>query len=848
MNSIESDAMYTLSSPHKTRWARVLGLFFLILLLWSAGPAMGQGGERGRALVSAEADIEKLEDPRTLVREGKRLLKSGKRDLAQQCFEAAVKGMEINHYTKFAKAPYGKALVQEWMGNLEESRKLWRERIQKDVAVTYHHLTMFSQDPQKEVLLGEARAHIKDLVAKVKAGEEALVYVNKRGKKRFLKQVTNEEALESFKEGKRLHYVYIDELDLSEQTFEQRVGCSRCIVGSIKAYGSHFQEQFDFARGIVLGDAHLGKKWRGKANKSSFIAAGRFQRLYLNNAVVLGNLNMDSVKIEGRVSNLPMAIVDGDADLRNTTFDGNAEFRFAYFGGSFNAKGAEFNQSSYFGHARFGDLDFSRVVARKHPLYFNSAEFAGGFLFERCELLRGATFEDASFAENATMRQCRVYDRLNFSRSRFSKGLVFSQVQATNLDFLGTTVGGDADFSDSVFSGNVRFALDGLTRRLNLKNPDPLHKLYKQYQGDDDAEQDLTSKSQYGVTHVNDLTGRFEGDVSFANAIFEKFVNFEGVSFGKEGAGQEASFYNAQFYGEAHFERTRFYADADFRTIFGNEVSFNNARLYEDFLLDDANIPGRLTLSGTTMVGDARISFYGAQIVAFGVTFKQLLDDAKKHRLFYEQCWLSKESTGLQPYLDDPRLLDARWDAVNERTIENKAEIEKRALEICADRAIAEFVGLKKSFSKRGMSAENDWAYWHLRHYKNRRGLWFAESMIDKGRFVGEMVLFEMGFGWGVRLTNLLGTAFVVVLFFMVLLRILCGDMLVDWDNETIKFRDLPWYVMFIVSFHSFLGRARDWKSKSSPFAWKLIYTLEIIVGIILITFFIGAYTRMVLR
>jgi hypothetical protein len=53
---------------------------------------------------------------------------------------------------------------------------------------------------------------------------------------------------------------------------------------------------------------------------------------------------------------------------------------------------------------------------------------------------------------------------------------------------------------------------------------------------------------------------------------------------------------------------------------------------------------------------------------------------------------------------------------------------------------------------------------------------------------------------------------------------------------------------MFIVSFHIFLGRARDWKSKVSPRAYKFLYTAEMIIGIIIITFFIGAYTRLVLR
>jgi len=55
-------------------------------------------------------------------------------------------------------------------------------------------------------------------------------------------------------------------------------------------------------------------------------------------------------------------------------------------------------------------------------------------------------------------------------------------------------------------------------------------------------------------------------------------------------------------------------------------------------------------------------------------------------------------------------------------------------------------------------------------------------------------------------------------------------------------------HALAVVSIHSFLGKARDWRSKSSNRAWKFLYTAEMIIGIIVITFFIGAYARMVLR
>ena len=186
------------------------------------------------------------------------------------------------------------------------------------------------------------------------------------------------------------------------------------------------------------------------------------------------------------------------------------------------------------------------------------------------------------------------------SRARVLGTLNITQVEGTDLDALGIEVLGDTAVTDSVFTGNVRFALDSLKRRQHLDDPAPLHTLYKRYQGDVDADEDLTSGSQYGVTHVDDLTATLHGGVSFANSIFQKFVSFEGVRFGHDDHGA-TSFYNTQFYGEAHFERTVFYGPADFRTISGNELAFNDATFHDTWMLEDANVPGRLTASGAEL-------------------------------------------------------------------------------------------------------------------------------------------------------------------------------------------------------------------------------------------------------
>ena len=74
----------------------------------------------------------------------------------------------------------------------------------------------------------------------------------------------------------------------------------------------------------------------------------------------------------------------------------------------------------------------------------------------------------------------------------------------------------------------------------------------------------------------------------------------------------EAARAATQFAGEAHFERARFYGIADFRTIAGEELSFNQVRFHNHWMLDDANVPGRLTTTEADLLGKATLSLAGA--------------------------------------------------------------------------------------------------------------------------------------------------------------------------------------------------------------------------------------------
>lgn len=810
----------------------------------------------GDAIVLSEDDIASIEDAVVLQRDGRYHLEKGDKELAKKCFVAATQRAEMNLYTSFAGEPWAEAVVAEQMGELDEAEKIWRKGIEQDPLFAYTFLVRFSQHPKRKELLEATKAHVLDVVARAKAGENAVIYVTSKGDDRYLEVKTQEEAMEAFLSGEGLKYTYIEEVDLTGKTWPKEVGCHRCVIGSVKGWDATFEDQLYF-KAFILGDFHIGKHWTGKVNASPFDPPARVNRLYLRDSVFLGKVDMDSVKVTGRVANLPFVTFTQETNLRNMEFEGVAEFRYAHFTNPVSLKSARFRDSAYFSYAQFaGGLDLSRARTYTRPIHFASASFDGDFLVEEAIFAYPITFENAHFDGSVTIRRSRFDDQLHLSRARITGDFAFQSNEAKDLFMFGAQVEGNARFDSCYFVGRALFSLDELTRREHLNDVRALHKSYKIYQGDDDAEEDLTKSSQYGVTHVNDLVSRFEGEVSFANTYFRQFVGFERVVFGTEAKPGYANFYNTQFGGEAHFERATFHGVADFRTVGGTELSFNQTRFYSHWMLDDANVPGRLSTNETDLIGDdATVSIAGADIRSFGIEYRQILKDPEEewktdnHRLFYERCLEAfKEGKDTQRYIDDRRLVDAKWNAEGTERLTDESAIAERARSMCINRAVDEYVRLKASFDARSMSDQSDWAYWHVKHHGNHRS-YVSGGFFGKVSALGEKMLFEKGFGWGVLLGNLAVTSLVVIVFFAMLTRLLCGDMEVIWDEQPCHYRDLTLSANLVISMHSFLGGFGNSEAlvTDSSTVYKWLFTAEIMAGIIIITFFIGAYTSLVL-
>ncbi len=803
-----------------------------------SAPAARAPTERPPA-VRSEADLELVEDPAILDRAGRVHLAAGDTELARKCFEAALLAEELNHYSNFSKRDAFSALLHERMGEAEQAEAAWAAGVDKDLQFTYIYCRLLSRDPGKEARLEAMRAEVRRRAAAAEAGETVHWYTTKKGASRPLEVITQDELIrrgQAMDAGalRKFRYLYVPELDLAALPPEWDVQLNRSVVGRLRGYGAERTGTFGMS-GFVLDECHLGKKWKGRVNLSSSLPPGKFGQLFLMELVVLSDASFGDCEFRGRNAAFGFAVFEGAADFSAVRAAETADFRYTSFVGGANFRRSVFEGPAHFGHAHFGGAaDFADMVCTTRRAWFNSTAFDGPSSFEKVDWRQGGTFEDARFARPLVLSRSRFGARLNLSRSRFEGGIQGRELVCDGVDFFGSQLGGASDFTDSVFDGHVRFSLDDVTWREFAGRLDELHKLYKLYQGDEDATEDLTTRSAYGVESIDDLTASIPGTITFANAMFAEFCQFQRVTFGTPDGDAVADFYNAQFRGETHFERAVFHADADFTTIFANELGLNDAAFHGRVMLDDANVPGRVTMNGARFLGGSDLSLYGAQISRFHISKEQLEERRGRHRLFYERCAKGR--------VDDVRA-DPRIERAMAGTLPGERPPE--VVDLCYERLCEDFNVLGNAFAERGMPPDEDWAYWSGKHHETMHEL-FHGGFVARIQAAGRWFLFELMFGWGVRLQNLGIAVLIVVLIYGVLYKVLCPDAHIEFNGFQTTFRHLTWTQSIFVSMLSLMSMDIGWDiGRNRGFRW--LNVSEVLMGVVILTFFVGAYTRLVL-
>lgn len=769
-------------------------------------------------------------DPRYLQTLGRAALAAKDVAAARTLFEQRIDASEVSRYLDL-KGPLREALLLEQLGDNEASAAQWTAAFHLDVHRAILALRIVSEHPERDALVEAAIAHVRRLVAEARAGRSAAIYTTTKGEVRLLEVMDTDEVLRLSRKGEAARYCYVHDLDLTGRVdLPERIQLERCIVGRMRVPAQQLGSLI--FRGIALGDVDIGKTWEGEPNKSKTIPPSSLQDLMFREAIFIGHANFAGVAVHGPRAYFPLAVFEGPADFKGAEFFGVTEFRFASFGAGANMKGLRMHKPVYFGGSRYrADTTFTSLYSER-DVYFNSTVFEGDVRFDKCEFQRGATFEDARFAKRADFGTSRITGNLNLSRAVFEGPLNVKDIEAGELDALGSWMRGDAWFTDARVRGRTRFSLDEVTRHALREHIDALLPLYRRYQGDEDADEPLTAHSSYGVRSLDDLNARIDGNISFSNTVFGGYTVFEGVGFGAPGASTTASFFNAQFLGETHFERTVWHGLADFTTIFGNEVAWNMAHFHRGLVLDDANVAGRISLTDATFEPDADLSFYGAEIASFQISPDQVASEDGFHRLFYERC---------------ARFGPERQDVRVQRLVRDEALDDDAVRRFCYDALQDELIALKDSYGSRAMTVAEDDAWWWSRHHEAMSRIQFGTAVQRVTGVVVDLGLFETCFGWGVRLRNLVFTALGVVLIYAIAYRTLCADTVLAYDGTNRKIRDVPFFGILYVSAQSLMAVNTGWDFGDDDHRFRVLNTSQTMMGVLLITFFVGAYTRMIL-
>ncbi|MCP4808255.1 MAG: hypothetical protein GY913_27935 [Proteobacteria bacterium] len=802
----------------------MLALLSLLFLLLAPAQAAGE---------TTSGDVPSVQDYRVVERLGNEALASGDKAGARVHFEHMFELQEVRRYLPYRDG-LKEALVLERLGHMDQAAEAYRESFSNDALRTVHILRILSIHPDRDALVDETVAYVREAVAAAEAGESGVIYTTAKGTPKRLKPMTQDEVIERIEAGKSAKYCYVESLDFTELDDEllatSDIVLNRCVIGSMTAQTKHFQKLA--VKAFILGDVQLGKQWSGEKNKSTTIRSSTFDVLNFRESVILGEANFAGVETGEKTTGFQMTVFEGPVDFKGAELHGPADLRFAAFQQGGNFKDARLHHSVYFGGTRYaGDVVFTGVSSDRF-VYFNSATFDGAARFDKCEWRKGATFEDSRFGGPASLETTRIDGRLNMSRVVFEQTLSVKEVHTQGLDMVGTHFRGNASFVDARFDGKVRFSLDDVTRAQHLTDTTPLLALYRDYQGDEDADEPLATTASYGVETVDDLIARIDKSISFANTTFTGYAVFERVTFGTPGEKNVAQFYNTQFLGESHFERATWHAAADFTTIFGNEIAFNESIFHDTLILDDANVPGRVILTDAEFVGDADWSWYAAEVRTFQVYADQLHSD-DGHRLFYEKCATDRGDA----WRTDERVV---------RLTRGRDLTEDEIRAACYDAVIDEFVGLKDSFGDRAMIDDEDDAYWWTRHHETMARIQFG-SIWDRIIGVADIFLFEWCFGWGVQLGNLFACTFLVTALFAWIYRRFCPDTMLMYHGRDIAIRDVSFAALFFVSFQSLLAINTGWDFGEDDHRFRYLNSIQTLIGFIILTFFVGAYTRMIL-
>ncbi len=157
---------------------------------------------------------------------------------------------------------------------------------------------------------------------------------------------------------------------------------------------------------------------------------------------------------------------------------------------------------------------------------------------------------------------------------------------------------------------------------------------------------------------------------------------------------------------------------------------------------------------------------------------------------------------------------------------------------------------LRHIWGDNGELKEEDITYYKWMHYKNLSDMHSA-SFLGKVRPMIRYLLYEKVFGWGVDLPRIVRNTFIMVFIFAGIYFTMFQtnpDLEIFWDEERIKGTTISLWDSGVFALQTtFSAGLGDWVPLRSG-SIKIPMTINAILGVLFVTFLIGAYGRKMLR
>ena len=495
--------------------------------------------------------------------------------------------------------------------------------------------------------------------------------------------------------------------------------------------------------------------------------------------------------------------LQGKLSAGHTQFQGKAEFDGARLAGHVAFVKAQFSGPFFCRQAQLGNADASIDFSGAHfvkAVDCDASQFLGNIDFSGAIFQGKASFRKSGFGHSearvqfvhtvfhrrTAFKRSRFLGRSDFGHSEFHQRVGFERALFQNpVGFEAVTFSGISSFKESQFARQVFFY------DCKLSNAE--------FTGAEFAGPAYFAVERY-IAANGQRPSSFLGEAVFINARFLKQTIFQRVSF----AGP-ARFGNAYFGEQASFHKANFQDQADFNGVFCSlELDLRGTTIAGELMLKGANINRRLNLADADF---SNISFYNMVTDTIAVTPDQVRGK----------------------FRGDAR--DCRDSVAKGRTAQ-------------------EYLILRKSFAGDGMHEEEDWAYSCFRRSSRQAsslqacGSHRVFTLLKNG---GERLFLDYGSRYGTHPLRITVVALLFILAFGIFYWHFSSEIILEGKeimpgqkptlSQCIYFSIMAFTTMGFGDVHpDFHG-------------WvKGVVALEALLGIMIMTLFVGTYARKIIR